>query len=194
VSVAPGTYNPITSEFDQMRLKIMKQKKMATRSDWAHNIAFTSTEGRFRDMVIDNEVPPATTYYPKTGISDSIKMPNARSGPFGTTEQRFRVPKPPSAYVAKEKLVEQELNRELQQFLNKPNNIDSEIRESRSSPGRPKYSSSFAPTPDNRLRPVKTPPGPAPGSYDTAPKWLSGAPVMAPSLIVSKKKHDPQPG
>lgn len=47
LTTAPGAYSPVTSDFDQLRLKILKQKKMAVRSGWAQNIAFTSTEGRF---------------------------------------------------------------------------------------------------------------------------------------------------
>lgn len=194
ITVAPGEYNPITSEFDRMRLKILKQKKMASRSDWAQNIAFTTTESRFKEEAFDNDVPPSTAYYPKVGIADQVKPPNPRGGAFNSTEERFRQPKPPSAYEPKEKIVERELNRELAQFLNRDNNQHEQMRVSRTSPIKPKFTSSFAPTPDNRLRPVKSPPGPPPGAYDTQPKWATGAPVMAPAMVVSKKKHDPMPG
>jgi hypothetical protein len=44
LTTAPGAYSPVTSDFDQLRLRILKQKKMAVRSGWAQNIAFTSTE------------------------------------------------------------------------------------------------------------------------------------------------------
>ena len=44
---APGAYNPLASDFDKLRMKILKQKKMASRSSWAQNVAFTSTEVSF---------------------------------------------------------------------------------------------------------------------------------------------------
>lgn len=41
---SPGAYNPLASDFDKLRLKILKQKKMAGRSSWAQNVAFATTE------------------------------------------------------------------------------------------------------------------------------------------------------
>ena len=43
---SPGAYNPLASDFDKLRLKILKQKKMAGRSSWAQNVAFATTEVR----------------------------------------------------------------------------------------------------------------------------------------------------
>jgi hypothetical protein len=84
-SVAPGAYNPITSDFDILRLKNLKKKKMSVRSGWAQNIAFTSTETRFSQPsgMGNLDGPPANAYYPKTGIADNLPAPNVRSGPFG---------------------------------------------------------------------------------------------------------------
>lgn len=89
LATAPGAYSPVTSDFDQLRLRILKQKKMAVRSGWAQNIAFTSTEGRFQQHTgIGNlDGPPANAYYPKTGIADNLSKPNARGGAFGAKEK-----------------------------------------------------------------------------------------------------------
>lgn len=200
ITVAPGDYTPVTSDFDQIRLKIMKQKKMASRSDWAQNIAFVSTESRFKDGGYDNDVPPATAYRPKVGLAETLPKPNPRRGAFNTSEERFRQPKPPSDYLTREQLTEIELNRELQQYLAKPGgghgpNEDFH-RESQSSPTRPKYTSAFAPSPDSRLKPIRPPPGPPPGTYDVLPKWdaAKGVAVMAPEAGNSKKRSDPAPG
>jgi hypothetical protein len=77
----------VSSDFDQMRLKILKQKKMASRSGWAQNIAFTSTETRFQSDQYDNEVPSASSYFPKMGLGDLAPRPNPRGGAFGTKDQ-----------------------------------------------------------------------------------------------------------
>lgn len=62
-------------------------------------------------------------------------------------------------------------------------------------PQRPKYTSNFAPSQAERSRPVRTPPGPAPGTYDLQPKWTKGtAVVMAPSTVVCKKVQESTPG
>ena len=89
MTTAPGAYSPVTSDFDQLRLRILKQKKMAVRSGWAQNIAFTSTEGRFQlHTGIGNlDGPPANAYYPKVGIADNLPKPNARGGAFGAKEK-----------------------------------------------------------------------------------------------------------
>ncbi len=87
LTTAPGAYSPVTSDFDQLRLKILKQKKMAVRSGWAQNIAFTSTESRFQTNENSLDGPPANAYYPKVGIADNLPKPNVRGGAFGAKEQ-----------------------------------------------------------------------------------------------------------
>ena len=87
IHTAPGSYNIIASDFDNIRLKILKQKKMAQRSGWAQNIAFTSTETRFNDGTYDNEVPAPSAYYPKVGIADTAAKPNVRGGAFGSKDE-----------------------------------------------------------------------------------------------------------
>jgi hypothetical protein len=197
IDVAPGKYNPITSDFDRLRIKILKQKKMISRSDWAQNIAFVSTEERFKDGH-DSDIPAPTAYAPKVGLTDNLPRQNIRGGAFGTTEQRFKEAKPQSA-VTKDQMLERELNREINQLLSRPNQNSSFTPNDRApspNPIRPKYTANFAPSPDARLRPIKSPPGPPPGAYDTVPKWdhAKGVIPMAPPVVVCKKKPTTSPG
>ena len=83
IKTCPGFYNVITSDFDLQRLHILKQKRMASRSGWAQNIAFTSTEKRFGEDKRD--IPPPGAYSPKIGIAENLPKPNPRGGPFGST-------------------------------------------------------------------------------------------------------------
>jgi hypothetical protein len=88
LQTSPGTYNPITSDFELNRIKIMKQKRASGRSGWAQNISFDATEARF--MMLDKRLaPPPGTYDPKTGLSDALPRENARGGPFGSKSKRF---------------------------------------------------------------------------------------------------------
>jgi hypothetical protein len=217
LETAPGKYNVISSDFDQLRLKILKQKKMASRSDWAQNIAFTSTTKRFQNMEENHiyETPTPTAYYPKVGLAETLSRPNIRSGAFGSKDIRFKESKNHyyDTRLTKEQQIEQELNRELQAFLAKnqkptTNNTNDSSHRSMTapksstsysptgSPTRPRFTSAFGPSPDHRLRPIKTPPGPPPGAYDTAPKWIKerGVPVIAPNLNLSRKKPEMTPG
>jgi len=87
IQTCPGLYNPLTSDFDLERLRILKNKRMASRSGWAQNIAFASTEKRFTED--SRGIPPPGTYSPKVTIADNIPVPNPRAGPFGSTAKRF---------------------------------------------------------------------------------------------------------
>lgn len=83
LQTSPGTYNPITSDFELNRIKIMKQKRSAARSGWAQNVSFDATEARF--MELDKRVaPPPGAYTPKTTLADTMPTQNARSGGFGS--------------------------------------------------------------------------------------------------------------
>lgn len=181
-----------------MKIKIMKQKKASSRSNWAQNIAFTSTERRF-NQTFDNEVPSSTSYYPRTGISDNLKGPNVRGGAFGCTESRFKDEMDkPTKKLTREQEIERELNQEIASILNKPS-ISSTHE---GSPDRnfhsvrPKFSSVFAPSSSERLRPIKSPPGPSPGAYEVGPKWntAQGVVLMAPPVVTKKKKPETIPG
>lgn len=85
IYTAPGMYNPLESDFDKAKLKILKHKKMASRSAWAQNISFAATEPRFHTL--DRVVGPApVAYRPKTDIADHIPGPR-KTGPFGSSEK-----------------------------------------------------------------------------------------------------------
>lgn len=195
VNVAPGDYNVVTSDFDKQRLKIMRQKKMAARSDWAQNIAFVSTEKRFRKAEEQHflETPNPTAYYPKVGLADTLPRANVRGGAFGSKDSRFKPMKDFSEKrLTREEMTEQALNRDLQAFLNK----NDRPSQGQAQNQRPKHAPVFAPTSEQRLRPIKSPPGPPPGAYETTPKWIKkhGVPVIAPSLNISRKVYDNMPG
>ncbi len=195
LQTAPGSYNLLTSDFDQDRLKILKQKKMISRSQWASNVAFASTEQRLKEADCDMDIPSASAYYPKVGLADTVGKPNPRRGAFGSKGERFPEPIPERDRMTREEKTEIELNRDLQVFLSKDQDNARKNQHS-TTPIKPKYSSAFAPSPDSRLQPIKSPPGPPPGAYDTAPKWIKQhSTIMAPELKLSRKKvFDPVPG
>ena len=91
------------------------------------------------------------------------------------------------------------LNNELAQFMPpQPAHPHRRFTRGETSPERgnnkPKFTSNFAPSLEERMRPVKTPPGPPPGAYDVQPKWNKiGTHVMAPELG-HKKKAERNPG
>ena len=92
------------------------------------------------------------------------------------------------------------LNQELAQFMPpQPAHPHRRFTRGDTSPERgnnnkPKFTSNFAPSLEERMRPVKTPPGPPPGAYDVQPKWNKiGTHVMAPELG-HKKKAERTPG
>ena len=101
--------------------------------------------------------------------------------------------------MTRDQLFAREINQDIAGFVAKKSSpgAGGSYHSSTSSPKsrRPQYTSNFAPPSEERLRPVKTPPGPAPGSYELQPSWKkSVAVVMAPSTVVSKKVQDPMPG
>ena len=89
--VNPSSYTPVTSDFDQLRLRILKHKRMTSRSGWAQNIAFTSTARRFEDD--KRGVPPPGTYQPLEDMKDKLPKPNPRGGPFGSTAKVSLLPR-----------------------------------------------------------------------------------------------------
>lgn len=196
LQTAPGTYQPLTSDFDKLRLKILKQKKMVSRSGWAKNIAFLGTDTRFRSEKEVNGVPPPSTYHPKTSFADNVPKQNVRAGAFGMKDQRFKEPKSnhePSRDPFKR--AAGELNREVANYLAHPDNAGlSHSMSPKQRGGKPTFTSAFAPKDNSRNRPARTPPGPAPGTYDVQPKWEKGSLVMAPIIVNKKKQLEDLPG
>lgn len=102
IYTAPGDYNPLTSDFDKLQLKVMKHKKMASRSLWASQVAFEGTERRFNEVNsgiskdrIGNRCPAPGAYDPKNVFAEQVSKinPNAVTGPFGSQDTRFRRPR-----------------------------------------------------------------------------------------------------
>lgn len=83
-----SSYKPLSSDFDSNRLKILRRKRMTARSGWAQNISFQSTEERFFQPSATTDGPVPGHYVIRDGIGD-IKFKNQRSGPFGSSLQRF---------------------------------------------------------------------------------------------------------
>lgn len=89
IKTHPGSYTPLTSDFDKNRLKILRRKRMAARSGWAQNVSFQCSEERFFRPEPETLGPPPTAYQPYTGVGEAKIRENHRSGPFGSTLKRF---------------------------------------------------------------------------------------------------------
>lgn len=88
MKTCPGSYTPLTSDFDKQRLRILKEKRMRSRSDWAQNVGFETTVRRFEE---NTPIGPAVgTYNPKVSFIDNLQKPNVRGGDaFGSRVKRF---------------------------------------------------------------------------------------------------------
>ena len=89
IKTHPGSYKPMTSDFDKNRLKILRRKRMTARSGWAQNVAFQCTEERFFKPEPETQIPPPGHYVIKDGVADIKRGHDARSGPFGSSLKRF---------------------------------------------------------------------------------------------------------
>lgn len=197
LQTAPGGYNVIHSDFDQQRLQIMRRKKILQHSSWAQNVGFASTTGRFTENEMLNDVPPSTAYTPKVSLVDSLPKGNARSGAFGSKAARFKDRSEKSSSLTPAQQKEMELNHDIANYLAKhPKEVLAGNLHEGSISRKPQFSSVFAPSHETRLRPVKSPPVPAPGAYDLTPRWdkAKGVIPMVPRAAISKKIPDTSPG
>jgi len=200
-NTAPGAYS-IPSDFEAAKIKIIRQKKLANRSGWAQNIAFTSTETRF--LHIDKkDVPPPGHYLPKNfNISASIEAQNVRAGPFGSKAKRFEgeQQKGRKAFAqTNDEALARELERELGagvgpgSFHEHQKNVANHSGSKMLQRKRPKPTRSFQPRfKEQDISSI----GPAPGSYNTTPSWSAPGivPMIMPSGPTSRKAPDPSPG
>jgi hypothetical protein len=185
---APGAYDPRTSDFENLALKIMKQKKIASRSSWAQNIAFAGTEERFHEGKVKVGPGPGA-YRPKTEFHDGIAKENSRGGPFGTTSNRFIPPK--DTYVTSHTSSMGDLGNG--NVGGNSRNIGG-LNPAAQVGNRPKFNAVFGSN-DRRLMQEKPSDGPPPGAYDTHPSWkVPSSAVMVPSTIVSRKQQSKSPG
>jgi len=164
LTVAPGQYNPITSDFDKSKIKILRQKRVASRSGWAQNISFASTEKRF-EIVDKNGVPAAGTYRPKTTLADNIPKQNVRAGPFGASSVRFDEKTDFERIPLREQIAAIELSKgmgyEVSSASSQSNNSHAQ---------RPKFSVNFG-SKESRFPREKSLDGPGPTTYNTTPAW-----------------------
>ena len=83
---SPGEYDVIVSDFDLNRKKIQRQKRLAKRSEWASNVAFTSTDSRFNIQENDGGPTPMSYLVQNYSISGSLKHKKGlMGGPFGSS-------------------------------------------------------------------------------------------------------------
>lgn len=151
---APGAYNPITSDFDNQKLKILRQKKMTNRSRWVKGISFEATEPRF--FTLERPITTNTDYHLNDGIADKAPRPNLRAGPFGSKATRFKDPKVEVSSIEEEPPKER-----------KPQII------------RPKPQFYENRNVGREFRPLeKDAPFPSPGAYDIAQEWTAAKPVI----------------
>ena len=149
INTAPGDYT-LPSSTDQLRFKIMKNKKMTSRSGWAQNIAFTSTEDRFSKELYDNRVPPPSAYLPKTSIADNLPKELLSGGGMGGKDLRFKEPKLYGTQTRDQRIA-QELNDDVAPFLagkRQSGSMGSPVK-------KPEFTCNFAPNAEDRFKPVK---------------------------------------
>ena len=184
LSTGPGTYNPLTSDFDKHYARILKNKRLLAKSTWATSVAFSTTDKR--TAVFEHENLNHVTdayYYPKTNIADSVPR-EAKNGAFGSNTKRFNFPD--QAYMDPDvvnepfsdveqvgqgtvggKNVERAAKGQTYMVLNKLVNA-------------PKPMSSFSYSKerfDDKINQL----GPPPGTYDVAPTWnLKSGLIMKP--------------
>lgn len=92
LNTAPGSYDPLTSDFDKNYRKTLKQNMLRAKSQWARSIAFNATGKKTAVFEPENIVKTTdATYYPKTTIADHIAKENP-NGPFGSNTKRMTFP------------------------------------------------------------------------------------------------------
>ncbi len=214
LATAPGSYNPLTSDFEMQKLKILKQKKMASRSGWVQNIAFSGTEKRFMDVQepFNKEVGPTpASYDPKVTLIDELerntnKFADTRvHGGFGVGAKRFEenkvinqmgalvAPRAEAAYGGQAMDAGGNINIGYEGVPSVANGggggQSSSLRKGKVN--KPRFPTSTFVNKETRFYPVKDAPGPAPGSYDTTQKWdkAKGVLPMSKHSTESLKKY-----
>jgi hypothetical protein len=190
---APGSYNAVVSDFDAAKIKILRKKKMLSRSGGSDCVAFDSLGRRFSSSDKGNVPPPGQ--YSIRGMADNIPKRNSRAGAFGTKDRRFRERKPEDDPV------------------NSPNAFDNVVSAERR--GGPLAASTKAVSLRPRSKVVnplalsthqvrgpptkseeKDYPYPAPGTYNITSSWDARGVVKVhqPSVKVHREAVTPGPG
>lgn len=195
---APGMYT-VPTDFEQARIKILKKKKLVSRSGWAFNVAFDSTqEQRTKESQRRQEEhgPPPGQYVPTNfDIAGNVAKENPRSGPFGSSLKRFapmpgaKIPGSDSASRVPTK--EEALARDLERDLNeRADTFDhgSSSHSTRRQKVRLHKSAFGIGLNEARFRDLDAEnAGPAPGSYDITPSW--DVPGVVPLRLVDAKSR-----
>lgn len=195
---SPGDYNPLTSDFERTKIKLMKRKKMHSRSGWAQNISFDATESRFFEPT--RVLPPGPGEYAlKEGIADRAPQPNPRGGAFGAKDERFKEPK-----AANNVRFGEQAAAEVERNLSGGNSslVRPEGPEIGGQAPRKAASTFESRSQGRKFRELeRSVPFPAPGAYNTQPKWENARgvlPMVPPSVVVSdqraEKSMSPGPG
>jgi hypothetical protein len=178
---SPWAYSPLTSDFDKDKIKILKDKKIRSRSGWAQNVSFASTAGRpwSNDNAYSSDGPPPGSYDPKINIADFIPKENRNGGGFGNSTERFKSVKvvhPPS----KDDVIAAELDKEYN-AMNPMARVESPSSRFRN------RKRGFSQSVFTQAHPVdrskeKVPDGPPPNVYNVAPSWDLGTAKMKPAV------------
>jgi len=170
ILVPPNRYNPLTSSFDISKLGILKQKRMAARSDWAMGVSFDTTEARFQSVADKKIVPPPGAYVPKNTLADDVRRKTKGKSPWDAIfkqTNRLTAQPPPIHRTDPEirldnKAFEAQGFRPLNEWKPKNHGLTA----------KPKFSLPFASAVVRLDRPEDTlADGPGPGTYETQPDW-----------------------
>lgn len=205
LAVAPGSYDPLTSDFDNLYAKILKQKRMISKSPWASSIAFNGTDSRLK-VFEPGSLPEVNDgmYYPKTNIADRLPKENP-NGPFGSGTKRFDFPE--HAY----KNGGENGGKLGDPFMNVSEgpvkfggNIGRQVNEVRTKVrmvnnsliGARKPTSSFSKSKERFLQEKIADSGPPPGTYNVAPSWKANGPLpmKETEVEIRRKSNNIAPG
>lgn len=198
LALGPGTYNPLTSDFDKLYARILKNKRLIAKSQHATGIAFNATDKRTAVFEPENlnHVTDAT-YAPRTNIADQIPK-QAKNGAFGSDTQRFNFPD--QAYLNPD--IVKEPFSDVEEVGNATVGGSDGQRATKGKTrmvlnklvDAPQPMSSFSYTKE-RFEDKINQLGPPPGSYDVAPSWTKkgGVPVMKPDPKLDLSRDVRQP-
>lgn len=188
---SPWTYNPLTSDFDKDKIKILKDKKIRSRSGWAQNVSFATTTGRpwSQENTYTSDGPPPGAYDPKVNIADFIPKEN-KAGPFGDNTERFKEYKSAAYPPSKDNVIAAEIDREYNE-MNPASRVESPSSRFRNRK-RGFSQSVFTQVPQINRTKDKPIDGPPPNIYNCAPSWDLGTAMMKPAVIdtISKFQRD----
>jgi hypothetical protein len=197
---APGAY-VLPSEFDANRLRIVKAKKLKSRSGWAQNVSFDTTEKKGFAPRPSFEAPPPGHYDPQNHcISSGIEKQSKRTPGFGShTSRSFEASERNKVFVNAQEQLARELEEDFHHGIGPSGrraktpkkNVEQGTRV-----GLGAGSAFGVGLREARFSKSLEPVGPPPGAYDTRPKWeAKGAvPFKTANPVVSRAVPEIRPG